>query len=88
MITFCTAIELHPHANEIFPLQWSKAYHTCSHWWTKIMRNHSILVSIPSKFLKKKMKVLLSFVSFIFAACSNCSEEKSLMVPNPDPKQY
>lgn len=53
MITFCTAIELHPHANEIFPLQWSKAYHTCSYWRTKIMRNHSILVSIPSKFLKK-----------------------------------
>ena len=51
------------------------------------MRNHSILVSIPSKFLKKK-KGLLSFVSFIFAACSSCSEEESLMVPNPDPKQY
>ena len=53
MITFCTAIELHPHANEIFPLQWSKAYHTCSYWRTKIMRNHSILVRIPGKFLKK-----------------------------------
>ena len=69
MITFCTAIELHPHANEIFPLQWSKAYHTCSYWRTKIMRNHSILVSIPGKFLKiNEIKVLLSFCFIYFCS--------------------
>ena len=52
----------------------------CQYW--RLEMEHLLFNQIPN------YTTLHKTIQWIWGSCSSCSEEKSLMVSNPDPKQY